>query len=123
MKPEPSIVATPGALDALRERADYLVQLLARHAAGDWPNQVRRAIDPFHAAAVTGRLPRPVAQVEPFLRIGQTHDQRRAAPDAFIRQTDSLLTLTVRPGNRAIHVEECFFQKAFRLHLPHRQTR
>jgi len=30
------VVATPGALDALRERADYLVQLLARHAAGDW---------------------------------------------------------------------------------------
>ena len=36
------------------------------------------------AASVTGGLPRPVAQIEHFLRIGQTHDQRRVAHVALI---------------------------------------
>ena len=78
------------------------------HRPGDGPHQIRGAVDPFNAPAMTGRLPRAVEQIEHFLGIGQADNQRRVAPDPFIGQTDSLLTFTLGPGDRPIHINERF---------------
>ena len=94
-----------------------------RDAAGHFHHQINRAINPFDAPTVAGRVCWTIDQVKHFFGIGQRHQQRPVSPDPFIRQSDALLTFSAGPGNRSIHVNKRFLQKSLRLYFPYFEPR
>ena len=90
-----------------------------RDAARIGADQVDGLVNPFNAVLVTRCIAGPVDQIENFLGIGQTHDERRIAPDALIGNVHALFAFSERSGNRTINVNEGFFEEVFGLLLPH----
>ena len=63
------------------------------------------SVDPGGRVAVRGHVPRPVDHVEHLLGVGQRHDQRMVAPDAFVRNVHALLAFAQGRRHQAVDVE------------------
>jgi len=76
-----------------------------------WLDQRDGAINPWHTAGMADGVAGAIDQVEHLARVGQTHQQRRVAPDAVVRQRQAALALAERRRDRAVHVHERFREK------------
>ena len=64
-----------------------------------------RLVDPNGRLGVAGHVPRPVDHVEHLPGVGQRHDQRMVAPDAFVGNVHALLALAAGRGQHPVDIE------------------
>ena len=76
------------------------------------------SVDPFHAVLVTGRVAGSVDQVEHFIGVRQTYDQRRVAPDSFVGHVHPPFAFPQGPSDRSVHIDVGLVQESFGLLQP-----
>src|SRR5438034_2407442 len=75
------------------------------HPRGVWGDQVDGLVDPVGGALVAGCVTGPVDQVQHLFGVGQRHDQRRVAPDAFVGHVHAGLALPAGGRDGAVGVD------------------